>query len=582
MATSISAIGSEQRRAASGLVWRRAAALGSLWAAFEIVVGSFLHNLRMPFTGALLASLGVLLMCAGVRVWRDRGLVWRAALICALMKSVSPSAVILNPMIGIFAEGLLLQLALVAFGRNWPACAIGGALAVSLTLVQKIVSLLLVYGTDVVRLYEGLVRYAARASGWHGLSPEAPILTLLVAQAALGAAAGLGGWRWAGRYRPGVLSGRPQEPSGRLAEASQRRSAPVKPSLPWLTAAAAALPAGMFAVSSYPLAWSAPAIAGVVALALWRYGRAMRRLRRPRLWIELAAVLLLASLVFGAIENDVGRGLRSGAQMILRAVYVVVMFSAISVELTHPRIIGRLRRGRFAAAGAALEAAFRALPDFLGMMPAVRTGLRNPSETLAALFDRVEYWQGRTPAVVLLTGEKGEGKTALCEELAKLARTRGYLVGGVLSPGSWSDGTRAAYRVLNLLTGESRPLARRSGEPGPVRQGPFVFDLAGLEFGLAALADAAARRADLVIVDEVGPLELRSEGWAPELDRFHAEATCPMLWVVRPGLLEQVRQRWPGLDGAPVLRVRETSARELAALLLGGEFYRGSLQHTGR
>lgn len=29
-------------------VWSRAAALGSLWAAFEIVVGSFLHNLRVP------------------------------------------------------------------------------------------------------------------------------------------------------------------------------------------------------------------------------------------------------------------------------------------------------------------------------------------------------------------------------------------------------------------------------------------------------------------------------------------------------------------------------------------------------
>lgn len=571
MGTSVSAIASEPRIAPPSVLWRRAAALGSLWAAFEIVVGSFLHNLRVPFTGALLASLGVLLMCAGVRIWQDRRLVWRAALICALMKSVSPSAVILNPMIGIFAEGLLLQLALLAFGRNWLGCAVGGAAAVSLTLVQKIVSLLIVYGADVVRLYEGLVRYAARVTGWQGLSPEAPILLLLGVQGALGAGAGLAGWRWGARYRPGLAS---RAPAGRAAtsDARHRRgSVPVRPSLPWLIAAAAALPAGLYAVSSFPPPWTAAIVALIAGGAVWRYGGALRRLRRPRLWIELAAVLLLAGFLLGAIEGDILQGLRSGAQMILRAVYVVVMFSVISVELKNPRITRRLARGRFAAVGAALEAAFRALPDFAGAIPTLRTAFRDPAGTLAALFDRVEYWQRHAPALVLLTGEKGEGKTALCAELARLARERGCLVAGILSPGWWNDGFRGGYEVQDLLSGKRRRLACRSREPGPVRQGAFLFDPAGIEFGRTALADGAARSADLVIVDEVGPLELRGEGWAPELDRLHQQPCRSMLWVVRPELIEEVRRRWPGLEGAPVLRARATSATRLADLLLGGE-----------
>ncbi|MCS7316170.1 MAG: nucleoside-triphosphatase [Bryobacterales bacterium] len=571
MGTSTFAIASERFPPATNLVWRRAAALGSLWAAFEIVVGSFLHNLRVPFTGAVLASLGVLLMCAGVRVWKDRGLVWRAALICALMKSVSPSAVILNPMIGIFVEGLLLQLGLAVLGRNWLGCAAGGAAAVSVTLVQKIVSLLIVYGLDVVRLYEGLVRYAARVTGWQGLGPEEPILWLLGVQAALGAAAGLTGWRWGGRYRPS----RPAEPArerAAIAPQQRRREPPgLQPSLAWLAAVAAALPGGMYLVAVSPLVVSIPVIGLAVGCALWRYGGALRRLRRPRLWVELGAVLLLASLVLGAIEGDVWRGLHSGAQMILRAVYVVVMFSAISVELKNPRLTRRLAEGRLAAAGAALEAAFRALPDFLSMMPAVRAVLRDPEGTLATLFDRVEYWQSRSPALVLLTGARGEGKTTLCAELAKLVRDRGHPVAGILSPGSWSNGRRTAYQVQDLLSGEIRPLALRSDQPGPIRQGAFLFDPAGLEFGRAALAAGAASRPGLLIVDEVGPLELRGEGWAAELDRLHAEPCCAMLWVVRPELLEQVRQRWPGLRQAEIVRAAETSPARLAGLLLGAK-----------
>jgi hypothetical protein len=102
--------------------WNRAAALGSLWAAFEIVVGSFLHNLRVPFAGTVMATASVFLITAAAQVWTDKGLIWRTALVCALMKSVSPSAVLLSPMIGIFVEGVILQVSLRLLGEGgWVA-----------------------------------------------------------------------------------------------------------------------------------------------------------------------------------------------------------------------------------------------------------------------------------------------------------------------------------------------------------------------------------------------------------------------------------------------------------------------------
>jgi len=126
-------------------LWRKAAILGSLWAAFEILWGSLLHSLRIPFAGMMLAAGGVCLMAAGRRLWPEKGLIWRGALVCAMMKSISPSSVILGPMAGILAEGLLMEVAFRLLGSNPLAAAAGGALAVCWTLVQKLIALLLTF-----------------------------------------------------------------------------------------------------------------------------------------------------------------------------------------------------------------------------------------------------------------------------------------------------------------------------------------------------------------------------------------------------------------------------------------------------
>ena len=45
-------------------VWMKAAIVGGLWAAVEIILGSFLHNLRIPFSGTFLTIQGVILLIA--------------------------------------------------------------------------------------------------------------------------------------------------------------------------------------------------------------------------------------------------------------------------------------------------------------------------------------------------------------------------------------------------------------------------------------------------------------------------------------------------------------------------------------
>ncbi|MDZ7742053.1 MAG: hypothetical protein U5Q03_09950 [Bacteroidota bacterium] len=43
-------------------LWLKAAIVGGLWASIEIILGSFLHNLRIPFAGSTLTFIGIALL----------------------------------------------------------------------------------------------------------------------------------------------------------------------------------------------------------------------------------------------------------------------------------------------------------------------------------------------------------------------------------------------------------------------------------------------------------------------------------------------------------------------------------------
>lgn len=561
-------------------LWSRAAALGSLWAALEITAGSLLHNLHIPFAGTALAATGVLLMTTGLQRWPAAGLVWRAGLIAALMKSISPSAIILGPMVGILTESVILFLAVSALGRGLTGCLLGGALAVSWTLVQKILSLLITYGLNFIPLYEGLVRFAARSTGWTALGPRELILGLLAVQAALGAAAGAAGW-WLGR-RPARALAAPLRRTGAGTPLEFRQAALSHPAL--LPALAAGLVLGLWWISRSGLpAGGPPLLAAAIWIAL-RYRRSMRRLGRPRFWVELAAVLLLSGLVLGVLGSGGWRaGLLAGAEMLVRAVFVVVMFSAIGVELRRSPWIERWTRTRFAAARQALEASFRALPDFIASLRDLPSFWRHPHAAVAELLDRAELWQQeferglhRTPAVIV-TGPRGSGKSTLLEQAAARLASEELRVAGIISPGHFENGLRMRFDLLILDRNERLLLAERDGNEPPDSGRCYCFRPETLAAGVEALHPERTAAADVVFVDEIGPMELRGEGWAPALDAL-AAAGKPMVWVVRPKLVDEVLRRWR-LEDAVVMEAAAATPEALIEALLPE---RGAASGAGR
>lgn len=173
--------------------------------------------------------------------------------------------------------------------------------------------------------------------------------------------------------------------------------------------------------------------------------------------------------------------------------------------------------------------------------------------------------------LVALVGPPGCGKTTICGQVADLARGRGLRVGGILSPGVPGDPSGRRERlVVDLSSGASRVLGRR--RPVNAGAGRWSLDEAALAWG-GEMARRGAAGADVLIVDEVGPLELdEGRGWAGCVGLLR-EAVCPLaVVVVREACLPALRDRLGAAAARlEVVHVNAANRSMLPAHLLGGD-----------
>jgi nucleoside-triphosphatase len=145
--------------------------------------------------------------------------------------------------------------------------------------------------------------------------------------------------------------------------------------------------------------------------------------------------------------------------------------------------------------------------------------------------------------VWLLTGPPGIGKSTVVSRVIYLIRSKGYGVGGCLTKEKRKGRERVGFTIIDLMSGREGPLASSESSLGP-RVGRYRVNVKGIvEIGATALVEAA-KGAEVIVIDEIGPMELTS----PEFKRG-AEACFssgrPILAVVhdkmKDPLIEQIR-----------------------------------------
>ena len=367
-------------------IWTKAAVVGSLWASVEIIMGSFFHNLQLPFAGTLLAVFTVTFVIAVLQIWPERGLIWRAGIIAALMKSISPSAVILGPMTGIFFEAVLLELFIFLLGRNLISYIVAGMMAVLSALFHKLITLLIIYGWDAVAILSNVYKFAMKQLSFTQVNPMDAVWILVSIYLILGTLSALMG------FRIGKKAVEQKEKQQRIAEFDISSadsffsiSKEQKFSIYLLLFNILSVVAILFIINKWGLYWGLGVASVFLVYILLRYKNAARQFKRPALWMQLLVLTLLASLFYVEDSQIVyfsSKGIFVGLEMTLRAIVVVLGFSSISVELRNPIIRTVLNKKGFSKLYNALGLAFSALPAIMSDVTKPKKMLKNPFKTI--------------------------------------------------------------------------------------------------------------------------------------------------------------------------------------------------------
>ena len=167
--------------------------------------------------------------------------------------------------------------------------------------------------------------------------------------------------------------------------------------------------------------------------------------------------------------------------------------------------------------------------------------------------------------LILWTGRKHSGKTTSAARLVGMARDEGFDTAGLLAEALYHDGRLIGFDAIDLQTENRAPLARRRSEGGG--SVPFDFVAEGVELGRNALSIAATESADLVVVDEFGPLEMNSQGWRTDVDLLVRTSEALILLVVRGELAGQVQHLYLNVPSLMLCAAEAESVEKVMSVL---------------
>jgi|GEM_PF-247811 len=166
-----------------------------------------------------------------------------------------------------------------------------------------------------------------------------------------------------------------------------------------------------------------------------------------------------------------------------------------------------------------------------------------------------ELYERGEPAgnLILVTGLRQTGKTTWCRALVDQAEREGINAAGLLAPAVFDGRHKSAIDQLNLRTGEIRRLAERQrafkgrwafGNNDP--RTAWTFDDETIAWANAVLENERGANPAVVVVDELGPLELiHGEGVASALSILDERRYRLAVVVVRSSLVPRALDRWP-------------------------------------
>jgi nucleoside-triphosphatase len=136
--------------------------------------------------------------------------------------------------------------------------------------------------------------------------------------------------------------------------------------------------------------------------------------------------------------------------------------------------------------------------------------------------------------LILVTGRPGIGKTSILRRTVNELKSRNYAVGGMICREVREGGVRVGFEIMDLST-ETRGWLAHVNQPTGPKIGKYHVNLIDLEvIGVGAILDAL-QNADVLAVDELGPMEFFSAAFSKALVKA-VESSKPMMGTIHYGL----------------------------------------------
>jgi len=554
-------------------IWLKASVVGSFWASIEIILGSFLHNLKIPLSGTFLSFITVYLLISFMQIWKENGLIIRAGLVCALMKSISPSAVILGPMIGILTEAVLLEFFIFIFGKNLVGYMIGGAFAVLSALLHKIVSLIVLYGLNFIKILSDLYKYSVKQLNLENIEPIYLLIIIAGIYITAGITAALAGYSSGKKYlkkkssAAGLKDIKLQSDYKLFSEITNQ-----KYSVYYLILNLCAIVISLFLINLeftfltllFPFAY--------IAFCVIHYKSSLNRFKKISVWIQFALITLAATFIWNWISDHNFfslNGLIVGLKMVARAVILIIGFATIGIELKNPLIKSVLYNKGFASLYQSLSLSFSALPGIIESLPESKKILKRSQLNKIQIFSHAEHLLNvfekdhlSRPSIIIITGEKHQGKTTFVRDLIGNLQKRNIQIAGFLAIAVNKDGVRQSFNLLNIQTSLQVELCTKDPHSNWLNFGNFYFSPEGLKSGSEILSKENIAGKQLIVIDEIGPIELDNKGWSGEIEKITGNFVIPQLWVVRKSLVKKIIRKW-NIGNAYIFDITDSSIEEV-------------------
>jgi len=132
-------------------------------------------------------------------------------------------------------------------------------------------------------------------------------------------------------------------------------------------------------------------------------------------------------------------------------------------------------------------------------------------------------------------------------KLVERLKAQRISVGGMTTSELTQAGSRIGFQIADVSSGRTGVLAK-VGSGGP-KVGKYVVDLEGLEgVGVVAI-EHAIEASDVIVIDELGPMELSSEAFVRAVEtalRSEKPIVMTLHWRATHPLLERIREECRG------------------------------------